>query len=175
MSRTPSAITVGVLIVGLGSYVFMFSRDAQPRSAADAPCVHSLSGDLNGTTYASPREAVAADRYGSQEAPLVEHEHRDPLYSGLENDTAIYWTRRMSDGGWVVSDRHRFASCDRDAFTGRVFARDEPGRPLPACAPFDDEEISQTDMDTAGIDLEGAPVCDSVGVPVSGIVTGPIG
>lgn len=170
MRRRAATIAIASVLVGLLAMVLALPRIG-PFHAGGVRCVHSLEADPDTPSFGSPREAIAADPYASTEMDLVEHEHEDAVYAGFRNDRSVYWTQRLHDGRWRMMDRTRFARCDRHAFSGRPFAPGEE-RPLPECEPFDEDEIYQ---DPTDIDLEGAPTCDAVGVPFSGVISVPAG
>lgn len=168
--RAP-AVVLSAVVVGLLAVVVIASRT--DRYVGGVRCVHSLGAGPNEPAFDTPLEAIAADPYASTEADLVAHEHKDPVYVGFRNERSVYWTQRQPDGTWRMADRTRFARCDRDAFTGEPFGRGD-SRPLPECGSFEDDG-DEFFQDPSDIDLESADACESVGVPVSGILTGPIG
>ena len=174
----PASIVVSGIAIALagGALTLTGGPDVTGLIASDGPgCLHSLEGTSGDPTSSTPREAIRADRYASEERGLLDHEHRDPMYVGFKNDSAVYWTQRLPDGMWKISERYRIASCDRNAFTGEAFAPDDP-RPIQACEPFDVGEPYDA-SDVTDAEMENAPECDAqhFGVPVSGIQTGPMG
>lgn len=170
MKPRASAVAISAVVVGLLALVVTFARTGRFGDSG-VRCVHSLEAGSDEPASATPLEVITADPYASTETGLVAHEHKDPMYAGFRNERSVYWTQRLPDGTWRMMDRTRFSRCDRDAFTGEPFA---PGaeRPLRECRPSVEDEVAQ---DPTDIDLESADACESVGVPVSGILTGPIG